>query len=133
MGVQRLANETSLLNTRKKRQYNERILNVERGSFKPFVLSANGGKECKKNYGRLPNSNATKRKERYSKVLSWVRRKINFTWMNSLNLCLRGSRSIYETYCESLWKILRKPVKPSQTLTNVRKVFIGFCSIFYIN
>ena len=48
MGVQRSANETSLLNTRKKRQYNERILNVERGSFKPFVLSANGGKECKK-------------------------------------------------------------------------------------
>ena len=78
MAVQRSASETSLLNTRKKRQYNERILNVEHDSFKPFVMSSNGGKKCKKIYVRLPNSNATKRK-RYSKVLSWVKRKITFT------------------------------------------------------
>ena len=67
MAVQRSASETSLLNTRKKRQYNERILNVEHDSFKPCVMSSSGGKKCKKIYGRLPNSNATKRK-RYSKV-----------------------------------------------------------------
>lgn len=36
----------------------------------------------------------TKRNERYSKVLSWVRRKINFSQMNSIGLFLCGSRSV---------------------------------------
>lgn len=83
MAVQRSASETSLLNTRKKRQYNERILNVERDSFKPFVMSSNGGKECKKIYGRLPNSNATKIK-RYSKGLIMGKTKNNF-YLNELS------------------------------------------------
>ena len=45
MAVQRSASDTSLLNVRKKRQYNKQILNVEQGSFTPIAMSANGGKE----------------------------------------------------------------------------------------
>ena len=39
----------------KKRQYNERVLEVEHGSFTPLVFSSNGGmgRECSTFYKRL--------------------------------------------------------------------------------
>ena len=49
----------------KKRQYNERILEVEHGSFTPLVMTALGGmgREASKFYSRLSESIAEKRKE----------------------------------------------------------------------
>ena len=50
----------------KKRQYNERILEVEHGLFNPLVMTALGGmgREASKFYSRLSESIAEKRKER---------------------------------------------------------------------
>ena len=80
----------------KKKQYNDRILQVEHGSFTPLVMSANGGmaRECQKFYKRLAELIAEKKKQRYSVISSWVKRKISFSLMNSVGLCLRGSRSL---------------------------------------
>ena len=80
----------------KKRKYNERILQVENGSFTPLVFSVNGGmgKEANKCYSRIAEKLAEKRDEPYSVMMSWVRRKISFSKMKSIIMCIRGSRSI---------------------------------------
>ena len=80
----------------KKRTYNERILQIEHGRFTPLVFSATGGmgREAMKFYSRLAEMIAEKRRTDYSKVITWIRRKVCFSLINSLGLCLRGSRSI---------------------------------------
>ena len=81
----------------KKRKYNERIIGIEHGCFTPLVLSANGGmgRECKKFYSRLSEHIAEKRKQPQNIIASWIRRKISFSLMRSVVLCVRGSRSLY--------------------------------------
>ena len=48
----------------KKKQYNERVLQVEHGSFTPLVMSSNGGfgRECGRFYSKLAEQIAEKRK-----------------------------------------------------------------------
>ena len=59
----------------KKKQYNERILQVEHGSFTPLVMSATGGmgRESRKFYARLAEKLSEKRKQNYSLTASWLR------------------------------------------------------------
>ena len=79
----------------KRKQYNERIINIENGSFIPIVLSLNGGmsNECKVFYSRLAELISIKRNINKSMVVSWMRTKLNFSLLRSMLLCLRGSRS----------------------------------------
>ena len=81
----------------KKRQYNERILEVEHGSFTPLVTTALGGmgREASKFYSHLSESIAEKRKERYSVIKNSISRKISFALVSCVCMCVRGSRSIY--------------------------------------
>ena len=67
----------------KKRAYNERVLEIEHGSFTPLVFSATGGmgRECTKFVSRLAEMIAYKQNKRYSEVITWLRRKI------SIGLC----------------------------------------------
>ena len=80
----------------KKKKYNERIQQVEHGTFTPLVMSAFGGmgRECRKFYARLAAMIAEKRKQNYPLVASWLRRKLCFALINSVCMCIRGSRSI---------------------------------------
>ena len=80
---------------RKKKQYIERVLQVEHGSFTPLVMSLNGGfgRECRRFYSKLPEQIAEKRKQPYSIISSWIKRKLIFSLLRSVGLCLRGSRS----------------------------------------
>ena len=79
---------------KRKKQYNDRILQVEHGSFTPLVMSANGGmaRECQ--IFCLAELIAEKEKQRYSVISSWAKRKFSLSLMNSVRLCLRGSRSL---------------------------------------
>ena len=78
----------------KKRSYNQRIIEVEHGSFTPLVLSANGGmgRECQHFISTLADKIATKRNLPASEVTNWIRTKICFALIRSLELCLRGTR-----------------------------------------
>ena len=78
----------------KKRNYNQRILEVEHGSFTPIVFTAMGGmgRETKSFYKRLSELLSDKRNEQFSITTSWVRRKVIFALLRSVILCLRGSR-----------------------------------------
>ena len=78
----------------KKRTYNQRVLEVEHGSFTPIVFTAMGGmgRETNSFYKRLSELLCEKRDDHISIITTWVRRKVIFALMRSVILCLRGSR-----------------------------------------
>ena len=79
----------------KKREYGERVLEIEHGTFTPLVFTCFGGMsvECSRFYNRLSDMLSEKRGIEPSVGRSWVRTKLNFSLLKTMNLCLRGSRS----------------------------------------
>ena len=104
----------------KKKCYNERILQVEHGSFTPLVMSATGGmgRECKKFYSRLSEIVAEKRGQRYSTVAPWIRRKICFSLVNSIGLCLRGSRTVFNN--QAIVSSIQEDAMISEKISSIR-------------
>ena len=80
----------------KKRAYNERIMNVEHGTFTPLVFTVLGGmgQENEKYHKHLADKIATESEDDYSKVVNYIRCKVAFIVLRSALLCLRGSRTI---------------------------------------
>jgi len=62
----------------KKRTYNHRILEVEKGSFTPLVFSTTGGMgpECTRFFKRIAELISVKRGEAYSDVMNYIRTRI---------------------------------------------------------
>ena len=100
----------------KKRSYNERVLEIEHGSFTPLIFSAMGGmgRECGKFYTRLAEAVADKRRANYADTITWVRRKISFSLCRSIVICLRGSRSVFDTM-----PIVQKEIHDSETFVKM--------------
>ena len=80
----------------KKKNYNERILEVEHGSFTPIVMSAYGGigKEGNKFFNRLAELLAEKKNQQLPVMASWISRQLIFALINSICICISGSRSL---------------------------------------
>ena len=78
----------------KKRAYEQRVREIEHGTFTPLVLSATGGMGnatiC---YKRLTSMIATKHDQVYSSTMSWLRCTLSFSLLRSAIQCIRGSRS----------------------------------------
>ena len=81
----------------KKRAYNDRVLEVENGTFTPliFVVFVGMGQECQIVFKRLTSMIAEKRNEKLATVASLVRTRICFALLRSSLMCLRGSRHRY--------------------------------------
>ena len=79
----------------KKRTYNQRIIETENGTFTPLVFSCLGGmsRECAKFYSRLGELLSNKRNIPKSTVMGWLRAKLSFNLLRSINICIRGSRA----------------------------------------
>jgi hypothetical protein len=89
---------SSLYNTMealKKRQYNDRVVQVEQGSFTPLVFSSTGGmgQETYKAIKQLAVCLADVRREPYSQVMGLLRCRIVFALIRASSVCLRGSRA----------------------------------------
>ena len=82
-------NETS-----KKTEYNERVINIEHGSFTPVVLSAFGGfgRETSKFISTLISKISERHDLQLSSVANYIRTKISFELVRSQIMCIRGSR-----------------------------------------
>ena len=67
----------------KERAYEERIREVEHGSFTPLIFSTQGsmGKEATTMYKRLASLLSSKRSEPYSRMINWIRCRIGFLIM----------------------------------------------------
>ena len=82
----------------KKKTCNERILQVEHGSFTPLVMlvTREMSRECKKFYSGLAEMISKKRKTNYNVTIMWIRRKIEFLLIKSIGIYIRGSRSVFQ-------------------------------------
>ena len=81
---------------RKRREYSERIRNVEHGDFAPLVVSTTGGigPHGSEVIKRLSIALAEKRNEHVSVVSGWLRCRLSFAILRSAIVCLRGSRPL---------------------------------------
>ncbi len=78
----------------KKVMYNDRILNVEKGTFTPLVFTTSGGMgpECEKFNKRIAEKTANKTNETYSQVMMHIRTRLRFALLKSTLAGLRGFR-----------------------------------------
>ena len=78
----------------KKRCYNERVLQVERGSFTPIVGSTFGGwgNEAKIYHKRIAKLIALKRNEEYADLINYIRTRLRFCLLKSVLVAVRGVR-----------------------------------------
>ena len=78
----------------KKREYNERIINIEHGSLTPLVFSCYGGmsQECGAFFKHLTTMISDKRGDKYQDVCKLLRTKISFSLLRISLICLRGYR-----------------------------------------
>ena len=87
----------------KKREYNARVMEIEHGTFTPVVLSIKGvmGKECAIYHKALAEKLSQKSGDRYEEVTRLIRVKLSFLVLKSALLCIRGSRSVYNSRGET--------------------------------
>ena len=85
----------------KKREYGDRIREVEQASFTPLVFTTTGGmvKEAVVFYRRLADQLSHRTSTLYSHTLAWMRCTLSFLLLHSATVCIRGSRSI--SFCLS--------------------------------
>ena len=79
----------------KKRNYNQRIMNIEQGTFTPLVFSINGGEgaESLAFHRHIAEKIAQKTEDRFEHVITWIRTKLSFLILRAGLMCIRGSRS----------------------------------------
>ena len=78
----------------KKRCYNDRILQVEKGSFSPLIFTTSGGMgpESTRYHKRLAELISAKRGEEYSHVVSHIRTRLRFAILKCTLIAIRGDR-----------------------------------------
>ncbi len=76
----------------KKRSYAHRILEIEKGSFTPFVFTVveSCGKECDALLKRLAAQIAHKTGDHQSTVMCWIRTKLSYTLIRANTISMRG-------------------------------------------
>ena len=81
----------------KKREYGQRVRDVECGVFTPLVFSTTGGmsRECTVFYKWLASLLSEKNHMTYCTVMGWLRCRLSFSVLRSSIMCIRGSRSSY--------------------------------------
>ena len=76
----------------KKRKYQQRVLDVEMGSFTRLVFATNGGMgaDCNCFLKRLAEKLSEKNEEPYHITISWIRTLLSFEILRSAHTCVRG-------------------------------------------
>ena len=78
----------------KKRKYNARVLEVEKGTFTPQEFSTSGGMglEPHKLVKRLAQRMEVATGQRYSDAVSFIRKRLRFELLKTTVIALRGDR-----------------------------------------
>ena len=78
----------------KKVEYEERIIQSEKGSFTPLVFTTSGGMgpECIIFYKRVAELTAAKKNERYAIIMNYIRTRLRFAMLRSTLIGIRGER-----------------------------------------
>ena len=86
----------------KKRKYQQRVLNVEMGSFIPLVFGTNGGMGVgyQMFLTNLAEKLSKKDGEPYAVLMTWLRTRLSFEILRSVHLSVRGSRMPFRSAIE---------------------------------
>ena len=78
----------------KKREYNQRVIDVEKATFTPFVMSTTGGlgTEATQFLKHLADKISHKKQQRYSDVIAFMRRRLRFDMLKTCLISIRGYR-----------------------------------------
>ena len=81
----------------KQRMYEERIREVDHGSFMPMVFSASGGagQLAERMIKPVSSELSEKLDVPYSRTIHWVRHRLCFALLRASIMCLRGTRRRY--------------------------------------
>jgi len=84
----------------KRRKYDERVRELERGTFSLLIFSCSGGMGPAATvvFKRIATLISEKRGHPYSQVLYWIQCKLCYSLLRSAMMCLRGSRSTYHKH-----------------------------------
>ena len=87
----------------KKRHYNSRVINIEKGTFTPLVFSTSGGTavEASMFMKSIAQKISDKTHQRYSQVMSFIRRRYRFALLRTCIIALRGYRKVSAARKES--------------------------------
>ena len=79
----------------KRWKYQQRVLDVEMGSFTPLIFGTNGGMgaDCHCFLKRLAEKLSEKNEEPYHITITWIRTLLSFEILRSVHTCVRGSRA----------------------------------------
>ena len=79
----------------KRREYEQRVREVDRGTFTPLVFSSSGsaGTAASAFLKRLASLLSQKMGASYSSTIGWLRCRLSFALLRCSILCLRGCRS----------------------------------------
>ena len=79
----------------KRRQYGERVREIEQTSVSPLIVSSSGGmgQAAISFYKRLASHLNEKRHQDYSITMGWLQTILSFALLRSAIMCLRGSRA----------------------------------------
>ena len=82
---------------KKKRKYDQRICEIEYGSFSPLVFSTSNGLALIPSliYKLIPTLQSEKSSRSYNSVINYIRCKLSFSLLRSTIRCLRGIRSTF--------------------------------------
>lgn len=104
----------------KKRAYEQRVREVERGSFTPLVMALTGGlgKAASVCYKRLASLISAKRDVPYSNTMAWIRCSLSFSLLRSSIQCIRGARS-------TIGHAVKQPIPPLDLVSSEARFFSG--------
>ena len=91
----RIDNPSPLATENLKRAYEQRVREVEHGSFTPLVMSLTGcglGNAATVCYRRLASLLSAKWDQPYSRTIAWIRCSLSFSLLRSSILCARSAR-----------------------------------------
>ena len=130
----KVLNSCQMNETKKKRQYNKRILNVKHGSFTPlfFYAMVGMGRESQLFSKSLSESLFDSRGQQLSVTVTWIRRKVIFALLKSVVLCLRGSRTPWVK--DNLTDLLSYSTENSELLCSFQRVLNdGIVSLLFVD
>ena len=92
---QRLQTAFTSTENEKKRHSNQRIIEVEHGSFSPLVFTPYGGsgREAERLLAELAHKVSERKHMSYSTVIGWLTAKLSLNLLRSAVLCIRSSRA----------------------------------------
>lgn len=84
---------------KQKHQYNNRVINIEHGTFTSLVFSLSGsvGKECSMLHKHMAQKIVNITGERYEKIMSIIRCIMSFLILQFCSICIRGSGSLQKS------------------------------------